>query len=92
MRMDISSELTAEKIINNWSAEQLEKIFLEYGEESWGRHIAKKICEEREIKPFLTTFQLSEFIKRVKPFQKKTKNSGGKNSGGHPAVLVFQAL
>jgi 16S rRNA (cytosine1402-N4)-methyltransferase len=91
MRMNQSDGLTAEEIVNTWSAEELEKIFLEYGEESWGRHIAKKICEEREKKPFVSTLELSDFIARVKPTKKVGKNSG-KNGGGHPAALVFQAL
>ena len=91
MRMNQENSLTAREIVNTWSAEALEKIFLEYGEESWGRHIAKKIVEDREISPFETTLQLSDFIARIKPFNKERKKTG-KNSGGHPAVLVFQAL
>lgn len=91
MRMNQDDELTAEIIVNTWSAEDLEKIFLEYGEESWGRHIAKKIVEDRAEKPFNTTLQLSDFVARVKPFNKERKKTG-KNLGGHPAVLVFQAL
>ncbi len=88
MRMNTDDFLTAEIIVNTWSEEKLEKIFLEYGEESWGKHIAKKICEDREKTPFKTTTQLAEFIARIKPFEKDRE----KNSGGHPAVLVFQAL
>ncbi len=88
MRMNQENSLTAAEIVNTWSAEELEKIFLEYGEESWGRHIAKKIVEDRKETPFETTLQLSDFVARVKPFKKKRD----KNAGGHPAVLVFQAL
>ena len=67
MRMNQENSLTAREIVNTWSAEALEKIFLEYGEESWGRHIAKKIVEDRENVPFETTLQLSDFIARVNP-------------------------
>ena len=88
MRMNQDDSLTAREIVNTWSVEELERIFLEYGEESWARHIAKQIGEDREKKPFETTLQLSDFVAKVKPFQKNR----AKNSGGHPAVLVFQAL
>ena len=90
--MNTQSTLTAKEIVNTWSPEKLEYIFLTYGEESWGRHIAKKICEEREETPFKTTLQLSDFIARVKPFKKFKNQKSGKNAGGHPATLVFQSL
>lgn len=88
MRMNPETELTAEEIINTWGEKDLEKIFIEYGEESWGRKIAEKIVERRQEKKFTTTDELADFIGTIKPFKKKR----GSNQGGHPAALVFQAL
>ncbi len=39
MRMDTSRDFTAMDVVNTYSAEELTKIFLEYGEESWGREL-----------------------------------------------------
>lgn len=82
MRMDRSSELTAEKIINNFSEKELEKIFFEYGEELLASKIARKIVEERQEKRISTTRQLADLIEKVVYKKKKI----------HPATLVFQAL
>ncbi len=95
MRMNPENELTAEIIINEWSQEKLCEIFTDYGEEKYAYLLSKKIVEEREINPFLTTVQLAEFIEKVKPWKKKSWKKGGgksKESAGNAAALVFQAL
>ncbi len=79
MRYSLENNLTAEKIINNYSQEEIEKILKEYGEERFARRIAKRIIEERPIK---TTLQLVEIIKRVVPGRTKI----------NPATRTFQAL
>ena len=43
MRMDTSKELTAAKIVNTYSIEELANIFFIYGEEKMSKIIAKKI-------------------------------------------------
>jgi len=78
-----SNGLTAERIINTYPREEIERILREYGEERFSRRIAKKIAEERKIKPIKTTFQLVEIIKKIVPFKK---------SKIHPATRTFQAL
>ena len=40
MRMDQAQELTAEKIVNEWSYEKLVRIFFRYGEEKYAKSIA----------------------------------------------------
>ena len=47
MRMDQSTELTAFDIVNNYSFDQLTKIFFEYGELRMARVISTKIIEAR---------------------------------------------
>lgn len=85
MRMDQSQSLTARQVINEYSFNELVKIFFEYGEEKFSRIIAKKIILEREKKQIETTFDLVEVIKSALP-QKVL------NKKGHPAKKVFQAL
>ena len=85
MRMDQSQSLTARQVINEYSFNELVKIFIEYGEEKFSRIIAKKIILEREKKQIETTFDLVEVIKSALP-QKVL------NKKGHPAKKVFQAL
>lgn len=62
-----SEKLTAEEIINSWPEYEIERILREYGEERFAKKIAKKISEERKVRPIKTTFQLVETIKRATP-------------------------
>lgn len=79
MRMDQRQELTAEKIVNEWSADMLEEILRTYGEESQARRIAANIVANR---PFKTTEELALLIART----------SGKWQKKHPATRTFQAL
>lgn len=85
MRMDKEQDLTAKYIVNNYSKEDLESIFWNYGEEKWGMRIAEFIVEARNEKEISTTFDLVEIIKNAIP--KKVRMEGK-----HPAKRVFQAL
>jgi 16S rRNA (cytosine1402-N4)-methyltransferase len=78
-------KLTAEKILNEWPEKEIEKILKEYGQERFAKRIAKKIVEERKIKPIKTTFQLVEIIKRATPSWYHHKKI-------HFATRTFQAL
>ncbi len=83
MRMDSRNTVTAEHLLNNVSAEELAKIFWEYGDERDSRRFAKAITHDRELRRFTTTRQLAELIERISP------RYGRK---AHPATKVFQAL
>ncbi|WP_323702668.1 16S rRNA (cytosine(1402)-N(4))-methyltransferase RsmH [Mammaliicoccus sp. Dog046] len=85
MRMDQSQPLSAYEVINEWSYEQLVKIFFRYGEEKFSKQIARKIEARREQVPIETTFELVDLIKEGIPAAKRRK-------GGHPAKRVFQAV
>jgi len=85
MRMDSENSLTAEKIINTYSLNELTRIFREYGEEKFSYQIAKNIIKKRSIKEIKTTYELVEIIKESKPKSELLKH-------GHPAKQVFQAL
>jgi S-adenosyl-methyltransferase mraW len=82
MRMDNTTGITACDIINEYSLEELIRIFKEYGEEKFASKIAKEIVIQREKKRIETTFDLNEIIDMVKPYTKK----------GHKSKQVFQAL
>ena len=84
MRMDQNGELDAYKIVNTYSIENLTDIFRKYGEEKHALKIAKKIEEEREIKPIATTLELVDIIDKCYPYKEKRNT--------HPAKKVFQAL
>ena len=82
MRMDRSWALSAADIVNSESAERLEEIFRELGEEPQSRRIARAIVKEREKRKFETTVEFADFIERVV----------GRRGAHHPATRVFQAL
>ncbi|MBN2087692.1 16S rRNA (cytosine(1402)-N(4))-methyltransferase RsmH [Candidatus Peregrinibacteria bacterium] len=82
MRFDKRQTLTAEKVVNSYKENDLADIIFKYGEERKSRIIARKIIEERKIKPIKTTAQLAEIIKKTIRTKSKT----------HPATCVFQAL
>ncbi len=84
MRFDPRAKLTAEIVLNTYAEDDLANIFFKYGEERMGRKVARKICEEREERPFKTTVQLREFLETFM-FQKRGKKA-------HPATKIFQAL
>ena len=67
MRMNQNSSLTAKYIVNEYSFEELLRVFKEYGEDKYSYNIAKNICKRREIKPIETTLELVEIIKASKP-------------------------
>ncbi len=83
MRMDQRQELTAAKLVNQTSVEELARIFWQYGDESDSRRIARAIERDRQMRPFETTQQLAELLERISP---------RRGSKTHPATKVFQAL
>ena len=71
MRMDTDASLTAYDVVNDWSYEDLVRIFFRYGEEKFSKRIARKIEETREKAPIQTTAELAELIKTVFPLQQE---------------------
>lgn len=85
MRMDMDAPLTAYDVVNDWSYEDLVRIFFRYGEEKFSKSIVRKIEAAREQAPIRTTAELAELIKSGIPAAKR-------RTGGHPAKRVFQAI
>ena len=73
MRMDQNSELKAHEIINNYSFEQLAKIFFDYGELRMARLIARKIVENRLISQIKTTLELNNLLLSILPKKRSNK-------------------
>lgn len=82
MRMDRTQSLTAKKVVNTYSEEEIAKILWEYGEEKFSRKIARNICEYRKQKEIETTLELVDIIEKSVP----------KSKEGHPAKRTFQAI
>ena len=64
MRMDPDSTLTAEKIVNEYGAAEIERILHQYGEERWARRIAQFIVARR---PLRTTRDLASAVEAAIP-------------------------
>ena len=82
MRMDRGQKLTAADIVNNYTADELTRIFTEYGEERFAKRISNAICEMRNAKMIETTFKLKEIIEKAIPTWKKRES----------VTRIFQAL
>ena len=83
MRMDPRQTLTAADLVNGAGAEELAKIFWEFGDERESRRLARAMVHDREHRRFETTRQLAELIERLSPRRGKK---------AHPATKIFQAL
>ena len=67
MRMDMKNSLTAYKVINKYSVDDLIKIFKNYGDLTNSRKITRAIINSRENKEIKTTAQLNEIITPIIP-------------------------
>jgi len=81
MRMDRSRALTAARLVNEGTEEQLAKLFALNGETRFARRIAAAIVSAR---PLTTTRQLADVVSSAVPAAARRR--------GHPAKRVFQAL
>ena len=84
MRMDTKQRLSAYEVVNNYSYNDLVRIFRVYGEEKFATSIAKNIVTIRENKNIETTLELAEIIKNSVPEKYRREK--------HPARKVFQAI
>ncbi len=82
MRMNEEATLTAVDIINDYSEEQLVRIFSEYGEVRNAKTLAKKITESRRKQP----------IRTVNEFKSETQSCADRGAENQYFARVFQAL
>ncbi|MCG2699310.1 16S rRNA (cytosine(1402)-N(4))-methyltransferase RsmH [Candidatus Parcubacteria bacterium] len=80
------NDLTAKKIVNEWSEKEIADVIYKNGEERYSRRIARKIVERRKEKPIKTTSELVEIIRlSVPPAYRNNRRI-------HCATRTFQAL
>jgi 16S rRNA (cytosine1402-N4)-methyltransferase len=83
MRMDPSRGVSAAQFVNTAPAEEIARVFKEYGEERFSRRMAGAVVARRETQPFERTGDLAEVLKVANPAWEKGKN---------PATRAFQGL
>lgn len=81
MRMNQDNELTAEIVVNEYSQDELERIFFEYGEERFSKSVARNIIKKRSERRIDSTIKLRDIIRK-----------SIKSNETHPEKRVFQAL
>jgi len=82
MRMDPGLEKTAASVVNNYSEEELTRLFRDLGEEPAARRIATAIVKQRKAAAFRETLPFARLIEKIV----------GRHGRRHPATQVFQAL
>lgn len=82
MRMDQRQTLSADTVVNEYSAEELAGVLDRYGDERFARRIAAAVVEAR---PVTGTAQLADVIRDAIP-------APARRHGGHPAKRSFQAI
>ncbi|GLW12171.1 ribosomal RNA small subunit methyltransferase H [Microtetraspora sp. NBRC 13810] len=85
MRMDPEQELTAERVVNTYSAAELIRILRLYGEERFAPRVARLIIQERAKEPLTSTKRLADLVTSAIP-------AATRRTGGNPAKRTFQAL
>jgi len=83
MRLDQSTPITAEELVNTLPEADLADIIWRYGEEKSARRIASKLVAAREVEPIKTTDRLAEIVRSA---------SRGPRGSINPATKTFQAL
>ena len=82
MRLDQSEPLTAEVVVNEYSEEELVKIFKEWGEERFSTRVARAIISARKSQRINSTFALKTLIENAIPTWRKRES----------VTRIFQAL
>jgi 16S rRNA (cytosine1402-N4)-methyltransferase len=83
MRMNPQSGISAAEWLASASADEMSRVFREFGEERFARRIASAIARARQDAPIETTRDLAEIVRQAHPAWEKNK---------HPATRVFQAI
>ena len=82
MRMNRNADFTADKLINNYSEDDLADLLYRYGEVRTARRIAAAIVRRRQVAPIRT---IAELLEVLKPFCSKGKEN-------KELAPIFQAI
>ena len=83
MRMNPAEGISAAQWIAQVSAEEMARVFKEYGEERFAKRMANAVVARREIEPFTRTADLAAVLTEANPAWEKGKN---------PATRAFQGM
>jgi 16S rRNA (cytosine1402-N4)-methyltransferase len=83
MRMNPAVGQSAAEWLANAKEKTIAEVLKTYGEERYGRRIARAIVQARSLKPLTRTGQLAELVVRANP---------SREPGKHPATRTFQAI
>lgn len=73
MRMNQSAELTAGKVLNEYSVDELKRIFADYGELDGAYRVASAIVRYRETNELKTSGELYSAVERCIPREREKK-------------------
>jgi 16S rRNA (cytosine1402-N4)-methyltransferase len=85
MRMDQTTGITAEEVVNEYAPGELVRILRTYGEEKFAPRVVSAIVRERQKDRLTSTARLAELVKDAIP-------AAARRTGGNPAKRTFQAL
>jgi 16S rRNA (cytosine1402-N4)-methyltransferase len=85
MRLNVDKDISAADIVNTYSEQDIAHIIFTYGEERYGRKIARAICKARDENPITKSDELASIISSSVPPQYRHQRI-------HPATRTFQAL
>src|SRR5262249_37600604 len=85
MRMDPTTGITAEQVVNEYAPADLVRILRTYGEERFAPRIVSAIVRDRGRNRITGTARLADMIRTAIP-------AATRRTGGHPAKRSFQAL
>lgn len=83
MRMNPDEGISAAQWVAEVSAEEMARVFKEYGEERFARRMANAVVARREEQPFIRTADLAAVLTEANPAWEKGKN---------PATRAFQGM
>ncbi|MDR5873939.1 16S rRNA (cytosine(1402)-N(4))-methyltransferase RsmH [Halomonas sp. CUBES01] len=83
MRMDPTQGESAADFLAHASESTIAQVFKSYGEERFGKRLARAVVNRRSERPFTHTVDLAEVLKAAHPAWEK---------GRHPATKAFQGL
>jgi 16S rRNA (cytosine1402-N4)-methyltransferase len=85
MRMDQTSGVTAEEVVNTYEPGDLVRVLREYGEEKFATRIVSSLVKERQRQRITSSARLAELVRDAIP-------AAARRTGGNPAKRTFQAL
>jgi 16S rRNA (cytosine1402-N4)-methyltransferase len=85
MRMDPTTGITAEEVVNTYPVDRLAHVLRTYGEERFALRIAKAIERARAKARITSSAKLADLVRDAIP-------APARRTGGHPAKRSFQAL